>query len=85
MLYFSTLNQGNKPSESFDKLATRIQTASPQHKQRRAVLLQPLFGGLSVWSVTVDRCPKLRAVVGMGKVAELVDAHVVNHEIGRTD
>lgn len=49
------------------------------------MLFQPLFGGIGMGRVAVDRCPKARAVVGMGKVAEFVDAHIINHEIGRAD
>ena len=46
---------------------------------------QPCFGGLSVRGEAVDGCPKLRAVVGVGQVAEFVDADVVCNVIGCAD
>ena len=38
-----------------------------------------------MWGEAVDGCPKLRAVVGVGQVAELVDADVVCDVIGCAD
>ena len=35
--------------------------------------------------MAVDPRPELLAVVGVGQVAELVDAHIIGHEIGCAD
>ena len=35
--------------------------------------------------MAIDARPELRAVVGVGQVAELVDAHILGHEIGCAD
>ena len=46
---------------------------------------QPCFCSLGVRCEAVDGCPKLRAVVGVGQVAEFVDADVVCDVIGCAD
>ena len=46
---------------------------------------QPCFCSLGVRCEAIDGCPKLRAVVGVGQVAEFVDADVVCDIIGCAD
>ena len=75
--------------EGVDKLhGTRHQVIPDRieaGKQFAPVGFQPFFGGLGMWGEAVDGCPKLRAVVGVGQVAELVDADVVCDVIGCAD
>ena len=49
------------------------------------MLLEPLLGRCGVRSVAVDQRPEWRAVVGVWQVAEFVDAHIIDHEIGCAD
>lgn len=54
-------------------------------EQFGAVLFEPLFGLGGVRGVAVDQSPEGRTVVGVGQMAEFVDADVFADPVGRAD